>query len=290
MKKNVKSFEKDQNTTLAKNFYELHHLILEKKQKLPKRLIQIADFLVTTPSYTIAFGKITKLAEAASVPSSALVRFAKTMGYSGFSELQSVFRDHASRFWPDYSERLQTLEQQSSCDNVENPKILLSGFSEASRQSLTILEQNINYSQLEDMINFLAKADNICLVGAERVYSIIIYMVYIFRRSGIKCDYANDAGGFARNQIELLDKKKDAILTISYAPYASKTLELVFHAAGLGIPIAVITDASSSPLVHKATTWLEVTEANYVGFRSLTATFSTISTLAVAISQKRLKN
>ncbi|WP_338330259.1 MurR/RpiR family transcriptional regulator, partial [Commensalibacter sp. Nvir] len=249
MKKNVKSFEKDQNTTLAKNFYELHHLILEKKQKLPKRLIQIADFLVTTPSYTIAFGKITKLAEAASVPPSALVRFAKTMGYSGFSELQSVFRDHASRFWPDYSERLQTLEQQSSCDNVENPKILLSGFAEASRQSLTILEQNINYSQLEDMINFLAKADNICLVGAERVYSIIIYMVYIFRRSGIKCDYANDAGGFARNQIELLDKKKDAILTISYAPYASKTLELVFHAAGLGIPIAVITDASSSPFV-----------------------------------------
>ncbi|CAI3956152.1 MurR/RpiR family transcriptional regulator [Commensalibacter papalotli (ex Botero et al. 2024)] len=273
---------------LPHDFYTLHQLIIDRKSKFSKRLVQIADFLLSTPSYTIAFGKITEIAQAAEVQPSALVRFAKNLGYSGFSELQSIYRDHASRFWPDYSERIDNINHQDLSNEVANQKKLLNNFIESSHQSLNILEHNINYKHLDKMVDMLADAETICLIGTERVYSIVMYMTYIFRRAGIKCEYADDAGGLARNQIELLGKK-DAILTISYTPYASKTLDLVFFAKELGIPIAAITDSSFSPLVHKANIWLEITEANYSGFRSLTATFAVVSMLAIAINTKRKK-
>lgn len=278
----------DINGLLPHDFYTLHQLITDRRSSFSKRLIQIADFLLATPSYTIAFGKITEIAEAAKVQPSALVRFAKNLGYSGFSELQSIFRDHASRFWPDYSERIQNINHQDLSNEATTQKKLLNNFIESSHQSLNILEHNINYKHLDKMIEMLANAETICFVGTERVYSIIMYMNYIFRRAGIKCEYADDAGGLAKNQIELLSKK-DAILAISYTPYASKTLDLVFHAKDIGIPIAAITDSSFSPLVHKANIWLEITEANYSGFRSLTATFAIVSMLAIAISKKRKK-
>ncbi|EUK17531.1 MurR/RpiR family transcriptional regulator [Commensalibacter papalotli (ex Servin-Garciduenas et al. 2014)] len=276
------------STPLPHDFYTLHQLIIDRKSKFSKRLVQIADFLLSTPSYTIAFGKITEIAQAAEVQPSALVRFAKNLGYSGFSELQSIYRDHASRFWPDYSERIDNINHQDLSNEVANQKKLLNNFIESSHQSLNILEHNINYKHLDKMVDMLADAETICLIGTERVYSIVMYMTYIFRRAGIKCEYADDAGGLARNQIELLGKK-DAILTISYTPYASKTLDLVFFAKELGIPIAAITDSSFSPLVHKANIWLEITEANYSGFRSLTATFAVVSMLAIAINTKRKK-
>ncbi|MDI2091383.1 MurR/RpiR family transcriptional regulator [Commensalibacter oyaizuii] len=285
----VKKSAQNVSTLLPDNFHDLHQLILERKDSFPKRLIQIAEFLISTPSYTIAFGKITEIAKEAGVQPSALVRFAKNIGYSGFSELQAIFRDHASRFWPDYSERIQNIDQHtSSCNDLTNPKALLRGFIESAHHSIDILEHNMDYQRLDEIVNLLADAETICFIGAERLYSVVVYMTYIFRRAGIRCEYANDAGSFARNQIDLLSKN-DVVLAMSYTPYASRTLELVFHAADLGIPIAAITDSSFSPLVHKSTTWLEVTEANYAGFRSLTATFSLASMLAVAISQKRMK-
>ncbi|CAI3958358.1 DNA-binding transcriptional regulator [Commensalibacter communis] len=278
----------NENTSLPHDFYSLHQLILDRKTSFSKRLVQIADFLLVTPSYTIAFGKITEIAQAAEVQPSALVRFAKSLGYSGFSELQSIFREHASRFWPDYSERIENINYQDLNNEALTQKKLLSSFIESSHQSLNILEHNINYKHLDKMIDMLANAETICFVGTERVYSIVMYMTYVFRRAGIKCEYADDAGGLARNQIELLSRK-DVILTISYTPYASKTLDLVFFAKDLGIPIAAITDSSFSPLVHKANAWLEITESNYSGFRSLTATFAVVSMLAIAINTKRKK-
>lgn len=289
MQKNtIKKPLKKISAQLPDNFQSLHELILERRDKLPKRLIQIADFLIYTPYYAVAFGKITEIAQQAGVQPSALVRFAKAIGYSGFSELQNIFRNHASRFWPDYSERIQNIEHQIPSHDSNDLQVLLQGFSQSGHQSLNILEHNIDYKNLEVIIGLLSGAETICLIGAERVYSVILYMAYILCRVGIKCEYANDAGGFARNQIDFLSKK-DVVLTISYTPYAAKTLDLAFHAAELGIPIVAITDSSFSPLVHKATAWLEVTEADYMGFRSLAATFSLLSILAVAISQKRME-
>jgi DNA-binding MurR/RpiR family transcriptional regulator len=48
-----------------------------------------------------------------------------------------------------------------------------------------------------------------------------------------------------------------------------------------------ITDSTFSPLVQSSTLWLEVAEADYGAFRSLSASFAVAMTLAVAVGEKR---
>ena len=74
-----------------RDFNGLRDLIVEARDRLPKRLAQVATFTIERPD-DIAFGTVSSISEQAAVQPSTLVRFAKALGYSGFSELQTVFQ------------------------------------------------------------------------------------------------------------------------------------------------------------------------------------------------------
>ena len=44
------------------------------------------------------------------MPPSALMRFCQIMGFSGFAEMQRLFREAYARGWPDYATRLANLK------------------------------------------------------------------------------------------------------------------------------------------------------------------------------------
>ena len=48
-----------------------------------------------------------------------------------------------------------------------------------------------------------------------------------------------------------------------------------------------ITDSPFSPLTQLAGLWIEVSEANFEGFRSMAATLTLAMTLTVAIAERR---
>jgi len=53
------------------------------------------------------------------------------------------------------------------------------------------------------------------------------------------------------------------------------------------MPQVVITDSPFSPLVPRDGVWFEVVEADFDGFRSLSATMALAMTLTVAIADAR---
>ena len=73
-------------------FRELRDLIVTNRSKLPKRLAQVAAYAIDYPD-DMAFGTVARIAEAAEVQPSTLIRFAKALGYDGFSDLQAVFQE-----------------------------------------------------------------------------------------------------------------------------------------------------------------------------------------------------
>src|ERR1700712_2604699 len=79
---------------IPRDFKSLRALIVARRGLLPKRLVQVADFAVDHPQ-ELAFGRVADLAAQAGVQPSTWVRFAQTLGYSGLSDLQAVFRAHA---------------------------------------------------------------------------------------------------------------------------------------------------------------------------------------------------
>ena len=77
------------------------------------------------------------------------------------------------------------------------------------------------------------------------------------------------------------------MLAISFTPYAPITAELAATAARRRVPVVAITDGAFSPLVYGAEVWLEVAEADYAAFRSLSASFALAMALAVGTAERR---
>jgi len=270
---------------IPRDFKSLRALIVARRHGLPKRLVQVADFAVDHPQ-EIAFGRVADLASQAGVQPSTLVRFAQTLGYAGFSDLQAVFRAHARQRWPDYRERLVSLADAAPEHEAAAPLSILHSFVHASRISLDHLEQTVDVPTLEQVVGLLAQAKSITLLAARRSYPVAVYLAYALRRLGIRCDLIDQAGGFAQRQVELLGAE-DVMLAVSFTPYASETIDLAALATQRGARVVAITDSPFSPLIQRAELWLEVAETDHAGFRSLSATFALATTIAVAAAQLR---
>ncbi|WP_421693324.1 MurR/RpiR family transcriptional regulator [Aestuariivirga sp.] len=266
-----------------RDFASLKSLIAERAPAFPKRLTQIAGFALEQPD-EIAFGTVSSIAEQAQVQPSALVRFSQALGYQGFSDMQEIFRSRLRDRILNYDERLQQL--RAHAQQMSKPNVIFQGFCEASAKSIAALQDKLDPQALDRAVEALAAADTIYLVGLRRSFPIASYMAYALAKLGVRAILVDALGGLAAEQISFASPR-DTVLAISFTPYASETVSLARAAAEKGVPIVSITDSAFSPLAQIAGAWIEISEANFEGFRSMAATLTLAMTLTVAIAERR---
>lgn len=269
--------------TPPRDFPGLKSLIGDRANALPKRLTQVAAYALEHPD-EIAFGTVSSIAEQAGVQPSTLVRFSQSMGYQGFSELQEVFRSRLRDRILTYDERLEQLREHARA--ASKSTLILHGFSDATEKSIAGLREKIDPEVLDRVVEILARARTIFLIGLRRSFPISSYMAYAFGKLGVKNVLVDAVGGMASEQLNFATAD-DCVLAITFAPYASETVSLAQAANARGIPVIAVTDSPFSPLAQLAGTWIEVSEANFEGFRSMAATLTLAMTLTVAVAEKR---
>ncbi len=235
------------NGDAPRSFGALRDRMIQRRERLPKRLTQIADFALAQPQ-EIAFRTVADIAGLAGVQPSALVRFAQTLGYHGFSDFQEVFRAHARNQWPDYGSRLEALRAASAGGAISDPGDLFGGFVEASILSLQRAHQSVDTASLARAVEVLAGAEIIFLLATRRSFPVAAYLAYALRRLGIRCELAEQAVGLAPEQVELL-RPTDAVLVVSFTPYAQTSVDITAAACRRGVPVVAITNSPFSPLV-----------------------------------------
>ena len=99
----------DAAAALPRDFESLRDLVVAEHHRLPKRLAQVAQFMLDNPD-EVALGTSAKVAELAGVQPSTLVRFAQALGFAGFSDLQALFRERMRGQWATYGDRVQALK------------------------------------------------------------------------------------------------------------------------------------------------------------------------------------
>jgi DNA-binding MurR/RpiR family transcriptional regulator len=265
-----------------RDFPGLRDRIVAQMDRLPKRLAQVASFAVSNPD-EVALGTAASLAEKVNVQPSTLVRFAKVLGYQGFSELQSVFRERLRGRLSTYDDRLRSV--RSHTDPAAQSAQLLEGFCQASMRSLEALRFHGDPERLEAAARRLAASETIYLIAQRRAFPVTAYLSYAFGTLGIKSVLVGSPAG---TEVETLSfaTEKDAALAVSFTPYSPATLAQVRQVAQRA-PLVVITDSPFSPLATAANLWFEVVEADYEGFRSLSATMTLAICLAVAVAEMR---
>jgi len=273
----------DQAGGPPQDYEGLRTLLLDRREEMPKRLKQLATFAIEYPD-EMAFGTVAEIADRAGVQPSTLVRFAQALGYNGFSHLQQIFRARLKERFPDHRERLRALREAEG--NGSHALSLLDGFIGAASISLERLRDTIGIQDLERAMDTLARADTIYLLGARRVFPVAAYLAYAFAKLGVRANLIDHVAQLGPEQMNSATER-DAVLAISFTPYATATVELAAAAAQRKLPVVAITDSAFSPLVYAADVWLEVAEADFGAFRSLSASFALAMTLAVGTAERR---
>jgi DNA-binding MurR/RpiR family transcriptional regulator len=266
-----------------RDFADLKTLVMARSGSLPRRLAQIASFALDNPD-EIAFGTAASIATRAGVQPSTLVRLSQALGYQGFSDLQQVFRSRLKDRVLNYDERLKHLRAHAAAGSRAGG--ILEGFLSSAERSLAEARHTIEPEKLDDAVALLAGAETIYLVGLRRSFPIAAYMGYALGKLGVRNTLVDGLAGLAIEQIGFAGAR-DAIIAISFAPYASETAALAEAARDRQAKIVSITDSAFSPIAPLADLWFEVAEANYEGFRSMSATLSLAMTLCVAIGEQR---
>ncbi len=256
--------------------------LLQVSEKLPKRLRQCADYVASNKD-RIAVSTVAEMAEGAGVQPSAFMRFCQILGFSGFSEMQKLFRESYVGGWPDYSTRLHHLREKAE----GSPSALLAEFVEAGRTSLEGLLKTVDPVALEEAVNTLAAADMVHIIGMRRSFPVASYMAYAFEKMGVPA-MLHSAVGKLDNRHAV--RPGDALLAVTFAPYSAETLDIVEAVSARGIPVVAITDTIVSPLRKSNAQTLLVSEVDFGAFRSLSATLCLAITLSVAVGTARQEN
>jgi len=256
-----------------------HQRLAEVIDTLPRRLRQCADHIALNTD-RIAVSTVAGLAAGAGVPPSAVIRFCQIMGFSGYSELQRLFRDAYVPALPDYATRLANLKTGPT----GSPAALVAEFAEAGRLSLESLTRTLDEAALIRAVATLSKAETIHIIGYRRAYPVAAYLAYVFDKMAVPA-MLHDGTGKLDHRFAL--RPSDAVLAISFAPYSDDTLALAKDARTRGLAVVALTDQPASPLAQIADTALTVAEVDFGAFRSLSATIALAISLAVAVGSAK---
>lgn len=266
------------------NAEDLRAAILDRYDDLSKRLQQIARYVLDEPN-ELALETLAVIAERSGVQPSAIVRFAKSFGFVGASQMQRLFRDgllsgHAAL---GYSERVRSFTRAVDRSDGTGSVGLLSEFVEGNTLALQNLPQTVSDAELTAAVKLLEHAETIYVVGFRRAFPISSYLAYSLQQAGKRTVFVDGVAGLSRQQVQSLTPK-DLLIAVSYHPYADETVHAVETAVARGAPVLSISDSPVSPIAKPATVTLQVRESEIRAFRSLSASMCLAQALVIGFA------
>lgn len=260
---------------------ELEQQIEQRFHTLSNRLQLVARYLLANPD-AVAFGTTATISQSAGVHGSALVRFANAFGFSGFSQMQQLFKTRLMQTSPDYQSRIAAVQQDQSVPSAQSGVSYMQQIAAANEAAITQLCDELDPAQLQKACDLLSQARLIHIQGARRSYPVASYAAYLLGNTGLAVHLVDGVGYMHTGPLNLLNAQ-DVLLAISFAPYAAETQQVVSKAVAAGSRVIVLTDNRLSPLVEHADVTLLVREAEIHSFRSLNASMSLIQALVLAL-------
>jgi DNA-binding MurR/RpiR family transcriptional regulator len=254
--------------------------ILEAYDGLSKRMKQVARYVLDQPD-DLAFETLSLVSQRSGVQPSAVVRFAKSLGFSGANQMQRLIREDllSRRVDLAYGERVRQFARARSAP--DDDASILAEHADADTMALANLKEAVTEENFNRAVDRLEQADTIYVAGARRSFPVASYLAYSFQQIGKKTVFIDGVGGFHAQAARTLTSD-DLLLAVSYHAYAEETITCAKIAAERGAPILAITDSAVSPLATLANEVLLVREAEVRNFRSLAVSLCLAQSLVIA--------
>jgi len=267
------------------SFGALSALIAARYDSLRGQMRQIAKISIERPT-DVALQTVAEVARLAKVQPSSVVRFAQSLGFPGFGEMQAVFQSRLIAQSSSYSERIEALRSGRSLHRQPGPEANLLEFVDNGVAALQQLRSTVSARDLARAAELLDNAAVIHILAQGRSFPVAWYIAYALNRFGVSCQLVDGLGGMNAQRLRLA-RRNDVLVAISFKDYAPEVVSLVNATAKRNVPVVVITDGPLSPLAKSARVRLDVESGDAQPFRSLVAPMCLAQTLVVTFGDRR---
>jgi len=269
-----------------KDLESLRADIVRRYDGLSPRLKQVAKYVLDHPN-DIALQTLAVIANRCKVQPSTIVRFAKTFGYAGASDIQKLFRDEILTLTPSssYSERIRQYSERSGSLGRQSPHELMREFADNNILALRHLQEVVRPADLERALEMIGRAAAVYIIGLRRSFPVAAYLAYALRHVDKRAYLIDGVAGMLGEQASIVESK-DLLIAVSFHPYARETAEVVAASRARGAQVLSISDSRLSPIAREADLYFEIKDAEVRQFRSLTASLCLAQTLVISYAYR----
>ncbi len=269
-----------------KDLESLRAEIVRRYDDLSPRLKQVAKYVLDHPN-DMALQTLAVIANRCKVQPSTIVRFAKTFGYAGASDIQKLFRDEILSLAPSssYSERIRQYSERSGNSGRQSPHELMREFAENNILALKHMQEVVRPADLERALDLIGRAAAVYIIGLRRSFPVAAYLAYALRHVDKRAYLIDGVAGMLGEQAGIVENK-DLLIAVSFHPYARETAEVVAASRTRGAQVIAISDSRLSPIAREADVYFEIRDAEVRQFRSLTASLCLAQTLVISYAYR----
>ncbi len=239
--------------------------LAESYRDLPLAQRAIADVLMADPLLGALWG-IEIMADRAHVSVGTVIRFAKRLGYKGFSEFRDALRAACST-------RSEEAELEQQLDVPQDMLGTLGGVVRRDGKHLSRLIQAVDPALLESAARLLLDSNHRVILGRGVGHVMGLIFAFYLTQAGVPCIAALPSD--FSNQVANLGPT-DLLVVISFSPYSRETVDAASFARENGVPLLAFSDRKDSPLAPFADILIPVPSEDLLFSFSLTS-FATLS-------------
>jgi DNA-binding MurR/RpiR family transcriptional regulator len=257
------------------NFQKTIYLL---RPQLSGQLRKVADFILKDGNHA-CFLNARDLAEAASVSSATVVRFARKLGYDGYQSFKAELQDGLWRQLSS-SERVSKTIQSVSGDQI---------LSQIMRKDVGLIENTLRINSEKDFqraITRICGARTIYFVGQKSSFALAYFIYYRLCRLGISCKLVTVGGpGVLFSELASL-KKNDILFVVGFQRITREVQACVKNAAARRVGVILVTSTSLNFVGDEADVVFLADRGSADLLQSVTAAFSLGHALVIAVAAK----
>lgn len=258
----------------------LHEKILSVFQELPTNQQKVANYILQQPN-ELAFVTTDSLARRLQVSKPTIVRFARSLGYNGFTELQQECLGALQADLSQVNEFLGELKEQTHDEALT--KVV-----EAEVENINETLNHFDRRVFDDVVLMLLGATNVLTMGVG--VSSLLSQILAYELTQVAINARSIAAGPTRFVEQLaLAKKKDVVVGFSFPPYSRETIDAAAFAKEQGARVIAFTDRQTAPITIHADRVIVVRSRNMLYTNSIAAISIMMNAIVTQIALKNKK-
>ncbi len=219
--------------------------ILTKVKSLNGAQRRLGNYLQNDSS-ALLLSNVNDLAQAVGVSKATVVRFAKTLGYSGFPEFKRDIQKEMRRKLRAADRMKETFAELGDDENI---------FAKLIKRDIQLLQETLqaaSFTDFQKAVEVILRSRKVFLIGLN-ASTALAYILY-FRLVRVKKDahWIFLTGGTSLVEQLAFMEPADVLIAIDFLEVPREVQTALQHAKKIGAPILGITDFPSSPIAKAA--------------------------------------